>query len=92
MSFGGYLPGLAFKPDTDDLRESPVSMVASSLTVFDLRVICIKPNIEAHPNFLTTSLDYVLKNADAIVILVGYKEFRSEENKEHFINAKAMDI
>ena len=84
--------GLAFKPDIDDLRESPASTVASSLMSLDLRVVCVEPNIEAHPDFLMTSLDDALKNADVIAVLVGHKEFRSEVNKEYLRSAKAMDF
>jgi len=84
--------GLAFKPDIDDLRESPASVVASSLVALGLRVVCVEPNIEAHTDFLMTSLDDALKNADVIAILVGHKEFRSEVIKEYLRSAKAIDF
>ena len=84
--------GLAFKPDIDDLRESPAIVVASSLGALGLRVVCVEPNIEAHTDFLMTSLDDALKNADVIAVLVGHKEFRSDTNKESLRAAKAMDF
>ena len=84
--------GLAFKPDIDDLRESPASMVASSLIALGFRVVCVEPNIEAHPNFLMTSLGDALNNADIVAVLVGHKEFRSDINKEFLRAAKAMDF
>ena len=84
--------GLAFKPDIEDLRESPASMVASSLMALDLRVVCVEPNIEAHPDFLMASLSDALKYADVIAVLVGHKEFRSDINKECLRAAKAMDF
>jgi UDP-N-acetyl-D-mannosaminuronic acid dehydrogenase len=84
--------GLAFKPDIDDLRESPACIVASSLIALDLRVICVEPNIKRHPDFLITSLDGALEQADIIAILVGHKEFRLEINKQRLKANIAMDF
>ncbi|MDB4229137.1 UDP-N-acetyl-D-mannosamine dehydrogenase [Paracoccaceae bacterium] len=84
--------GLTFKPDIDDLRESPAVEVARGLLKADLDVVCVEPNIESHGEFLITTLNSVLKEADVIVILVGHKEFRSELNKTCLTNAKAMDF
>ena len=84
--------GLAFKPDIDDLRESPAIMVVRSLMALGLNVICVEPNIEAHPDFSITAFDDALGNADVIAVLVGHKEFRSKVNKEYLRRAKAMDF
>ena len=67
-------------------------MVASSLMALDLRIVCVEPNIESHSDFLMTSLDDALKNADVIAVLVGHKEFRTDINKESLRAAKAMDF
>jgi len=84
--------GLAFKPDIDDLRESPASTVVSSLMALDLHVTCVEPNVKTHPDFLITSFDNALKNADVIAVLVGHKEFRSDMNKKCLIDVMAMDF
>ena len=84
--------GLTFKPDIDDLRESPASIVANTLIAKDFRVLCVEPNIKSHPDFIITSLDNVLKNADIIAILVGHKEFRTTINKKSLIDVKAIDF
>jgi len=84
--------GLAFKPDIDDLRTSPAIVVASALMELNMDVVCVEPNIEAHPYFSIVSLDYALKYADVIVVLVGHKEFKVEVNLQLLRRAKALDF
>ncbi|MDB4253486.1 UDP-N-acetyl-D-mannosamine dehydrogenase [Gammaproteobacteria bacterium] len=84
--------GLSFKPDTDDLRGSPASIVVKSLMDIGLDVSCVEPNIQNHSNFFITSFDEAIKNSDVIAILVGHKEFKSEANKELLRNIKVMDF
>ncbi len=69
--------GLAYKPDIDDLRESPSVAVVRTLAAADfaeLRVV--EPNLEKHPEFALVSLDAALRDADIVVFLVGHREFR----------------
>jgi len=84
--------GLAFKPDIDDLRESPAIRVATALIELNINVICVEPNIETHPDFSIVSLDAALQHADVIVVLVGHKEFKSQGNMQLLHNAKALDF
>ena len=63
--------GLAFKPDIDDLRESPAILVASALMELNIDVVCVEPNIEDHPYLSIVSLDAALKYADVIVKASG---------------------
>lgn len=68
--------GLAFKPDIDDLRESPAVQVAETLQR-EFNVVCVEPNITQHTKFKLVGLDDALAQADVIVWLVGHREFKS---------------
>lgn len=73
--------GLAFKPDIDDLRESPA--VAITLKIADLgcQVLAVEPNIEHLPqkleqaNLSLSSLANAIKEADVICVLVKHRSF-----------------
>ena len=43
--------GLAFKPDIDDLRESPALLVTKRLISNDFQVLAVEPNIKEHNEF-----------------------------------------
>jgi UDP-N-acetyl-D-mannosaminuronic acid dehydrogenase len=69
--------GLAYKPDIDDLRESPSVEVVQHLAArgeYDLRVV--EPNIGSHPEFELSSLEDALDGADIVLLLVAHREFK----------------
>lgn len=73
--------GLAFKPDIDDLRESPAMAITQKVAeVHAGRVIAVEPNIEAIPEKLKhielVEFDIAAKEADVQVLLVDHKEFK----------------
>lgn len=75
--------GLAFKPDIDDLRESPALEIAHSLIKkYPKQVIVVEPNIEELPkkleNGFTTlaKIDDAVATANVLVMLVDHKEFK----------------
>lgn len=74
--------GLAFKPDIDDLRESPsVGITLALAKKHPGRVLAIEPNIERLPESLTNSVelksaDSALHEADIVVLLVDHKAFK----------------
>ncbi len=77
--------GLAFKPDIDDLRESPALYIAQRLKADGLDVIAVEPNIKEHPEFEITDYHNAVEKADIVVFLVSHKEFQNieiDENKE----------
>ena len=73
--------GLTFKPDIDDLRESPaLSIVHNLLAQFAGNLLVVEPNIKELPDSLQnatlTSEDKALKNANIHIVLVPHRQFR----------------
>jgi len=67
--------GLAFKPDIDDLRESPAQHVALALKSEYYEVVVVEPNIESHDSFTLVGLADALSQADVIAVLVRHRQF-----------------
>jgi UDP-N-acetyl-D-mannosaminuronic acid dehydrogenase len=68
--------GLAFKPNIDDLRESPALHVTQTLINEGLTVLPVEPNISKYRGFDIYNLTDAIEKADIIVVLVGHKEFK----------------
>lgn len=74
--------GLAYKPDIDDLRESPALEVVRQLTSTFGGSLVVEPNIDTLPDQLDstaaqlTPLSDALDHADIVVVLVAHREFR----------------
>ncbi|MGF7231325.1 UDP-N-acetyl-D-mannosamine dehydrogenase [Arachidicoccus sp.] len=68
--------GLAFKPDIDDLRESPAKYIASRV-ISEVRaeVLVVEPNIKDHSSFKLIDYQEAYQQADIIVWLVAHKPF-----------------
>lgn len=73
--------GLAFKPDIDDLRESPALYITRRVKVEGLEVLAVEPNIESHEEFEIVDYKEVIKLADIVVFLVAHKEFKGLDIK-----------
>ena len=69
--------GLAFKPDVDDLRESPALYITTELLLAGVDVLACEPNLSDHPTLKLYSLEKVLEDADLLVFLVAHTPFRS---------------
>lgn len=82
--------GLAFKPNIDDLRESPALLISQKISEFHCgKLIVIEPNVKFLPKYLC---DFKLVNieqaetvADIHVVLVSHKEFNSLNFKSKYV-------
>lgn len=72
--------GLAFKPDIDDLRESPALAITKQLAEQGLNILAIEPNIEELPKNLPSNIKLISlggkDSADIHLILVDHKDFK----------------
>ncbi|HEX3009853.1 MAG TPA: UDP-N-acetyl-D-mannosamine dehydrogenase [Bacteroidales bacterium] len=68
--------GIAFKPDIDDLRESPSLHIVNDLLSKGIEVLIVEPNIKSHKSIHLTPFGEAIAKADIIVFLVAHKEFR----------------
>ena len=73
------LMGLAFKPNIDDLRESPAKYIAQQVLQDSNggEYFIVEPNIESHSIFKLTETVYAVQNADIIAFLVAHKQFEN---------------
>lgn len=68
--------GLAFKPDIDDLRESPAVHVVDALSEKGLELMVVEPNIEEHKKYTLHTTEEGVNEADIVVFLVGHRDFK----------------
>ena len=79
----GYEPkialmGMAFKPNIDDLRESPAKYISQKVIGSDQNgILLVEPNIDSHPDFELSDYKNAFDVADMIVYLVAHSEFYS---------------
>lgn len=73
--------GLAFKPDIDDLRESPALSIVEGFASVGCQVMAVEPHIEVLPDSLAETtvtlvpLEAALAQADVVCVLVRHSAF-----------------
>lgn len=78
--------GLAFKPNTDDIREAPALVIIERLTAMGAKVKAYDPEaMEAVQKYTNLEIEYVdniydaATGADALLIITEWNEFRSPD-------------
>lgn len=75
--------GLAFKPDIDDLRESPALEITRRFAELGCQILAVEPNIENLPakldakNIRLENLENAIQNADLVCVLVKHTAFKN---------------
>lgn len=71
------LMGLAFKPNIDDLRESPGMKITKHLVAEmpDVKFNIVEPNISSHPDFDIVDFQTAFEQSDIVVYLTAHKQF-----------------
>lgn len=77
--------GLSFKPNIDDLRESPALEIFHKVSQENIKVLAVEPNISILENAQLVSINEGLDCADIICFLVNHDEFKE------LINSSLLD-
>ncbi|MEI9930571.1 MAG: UDP binding domain-containing protein [Rhizomicrobium sp.] len=81
--------GIAYKPNVDDVRESPsVEIVERLAERGDLKVLVVEPNVSELPRALREHLnvhlvtaDEAQRAADIVALLVSHKQFQRMDRR-----------
>ena len=71
--------GLAFKPNIDDLRESPAKRITTDVmqSCNNADIMVVEPNITEHKVFKLTDYRTAYDRADIVVLLTAHEQFKS---------------
>ena len=90
--------GITYKPDVDDIRESPSLKIVQKLARRgDARILVVEPNISELPaalaglnNVSIADIETARADADIVAFLVAHRQFRKFD-KKHFLNKAVVD-
>ncbi len=80
--------GLSYKPNIDDLRESPAKYIVENLINQNQNVVVCEPNVAYLEGINLIPIDQLIEISDIIVFLVGHKEFHDLD----LGNSKTIDL
>ncbi len=71
--------GLAFKPNIDDLRESPAKQIVSRVmqSCNNADILVVEPNVKSHNVFKLTDYKEAYEKADIVVFLTAHDPFKT---------------
>lgn len=76
--------GLAFKPNIDDMRESPAKYITTKVmqTCNNADIMVVEPNVKEHKVFKLTDYREAYENADIVVFLTAHDQFKTLEIRD----------
>lgn len=76
--------GLAFKPNIDDLRESPAKYIVTKVmqSCNNANILVVEPNVKEHNVFKLTDYKEAYEKADIIVFLTAHEPFKKLDYHE----------
>lgn len=79
--------GLAFKPNIDDLRESPAKSITTKVmqSYNNAQMMIVEPNVKEHNVFKLTDYREAYQKADIVVFLVNHREFAELDYRDDVI-------
>lgn len=83
--------GLAFKPNIDDLRESPAKSITTKVmqSCNNAQIMIVEPNVHEHNVFKLTNYKEAYEKADIVVFLVNHREFAELDYRD---DVKVLDF
>ena len=84
--------GLAFKPNIDDLRESPALEVVNRLIDFGAQYVCVEPNVIDSLDYPLVTIDEVINNCELMVLLVKHDQFLIRKSDILSSNSEIFDF
>ncbi len=86
------LLGLTFKPNIDDIRESPAAIIAQEIIKKYKNVALVEPNISSLKDYKLEREESAVSNADLVVILVKHNQFIDSYKKGIFKTKRLLDF
>lgn len=77
--------GLSFKPNIDDLRESPAFQIAWELIEAGYEVLPVEPNLSGHESLKLRQIEDAVKEADILAFLVAHRQFKNIDPRDKLI-------
>lgn len=73
--------GITFKPDVEDLRESPAFLIVKELLERGYDCLICEPNLKEHNSLKIYSEGFVIENSDILIFLVAHTKFKNIDTK-----------
>ena len=76
---------MSFKPDIDDVRESPALIIMEKLINHGYEIFPCDPNIIEYKNLKIYNINEIINNVDIILLLVKHSKFKNIDFKDKLL-------